>query len=283
VSMTTPPPFELFRPAVKPIPLLLDSPHSGTFYPEDFASSARLSLLRTAEDTHVERLFANAVHIGATLLVANYPRAYVDCNRRADDIDPLLLNEPWPNESHVSEKSKLGYGLIWRKLDSGVEVYDRRLSAAEIQSRIDRVYRPYWGALCSEADHLHQKFGVLYHLNCHSMPARATHASHLPFGTPHADIVLGDRDGTSCDRALVELMASSFKAAGLSVKINDPYKGVEIVRAMGNAAHKKHSIQIEINRALYMDENTRETHRGFAELQQSIDKMLRTVAAYVLT
>jgi N-formylglutamate deformylase len=281
MKTTSPPPYELSRPAGRQIALLLDSPHSGTYYPDDFAACAPLSLLRTAEDTYVEQLFASAVEAGATLLAANYPRAYIDCNRRSDDIDVTMLSDPWPTETSPSEKAKLGYGLIWKKLDSGESIYDRHLSVKELRSRIDRVYEPYWATLIREANDIHQKYGVLYHLNCHSMPAKATCASHLARGTPHADIVLGDRNGSTCDAEFVELTAEGFRRAGLSVKVNDPYKGVEIVRALGRPAHNRHSLQVEVNRTLYMDENTRQKKSDFIHLQLTISGVLRSLATFV--
>ncbi|MGL4230103.1 MAG: N-formylglutamate amidohydrolase [Casimicrobium sp.] len=281
MSTTAPPAYELHTPLGRPIPLLLDSPHSGTFYPEDFRANVPLALLRTAEDTHVDKLVASAVDVGAILLAANYPRAYIDCNRSAYDIDLAMLDQPWTLEAKPSDKARLGYGLIWRKLDSGEDIYDRKLSVAEVRSRIDRVHAPYWGALRKEAAYLRQKFGVLYHLNCHSMPARATYASHLARGTPHADIVLGDRDGSTCDPTFVELIAASFRKFGLTVKINDPYKGVEIVREIGHPQSNTHSVQVEVNRSLYMDEYTRERNEGFFQLQRAISEVLRSIAAFV--
>jgi N-formylglutamate deformylase len=278
-----PPPFVLRRPERAPIPLLLDSPHSGTFYPEDFRASAPLAALRTAEDTHVEALFADAVQLGATLLCAHYPRAYIDCNRRIDDIDESLLDAAWPTTISPSDKTKLGYGLVWRRLDDGSDIYSRKLGVHEIQARIDRVYTPYWNALVHEADQLHRRFGVLYHLNCHSMPSHATCASHLPRGTPHADIVLGDRDGSTCDPAFVDALAKAFRAQGFSVKINDPYKGVEIVRALGRPRERQHSVQIELNRALYMNETTRERSGEFEALRALLDRALTRVISEVFS
>jgi N-formylglutamate deformylase len=202
--------YSLHLPSVEAIPLLLDSPHSGTHYPEDFAVSANRDTLRTAEDTHVEALFSHAPSIGATLLCARYPRTYIDCNRRVDDIDESMLDGTWPGKVNASEKTKLGYGLVWRLLDDGEDIYSRKLSIGELQHRIACAYAPYWAALRNEAARLHERFNVLYHLNCHSMPSVATCASSLPRGTPHADVVIGDRDGTTSEPVFVDLLASAF-------------------------------------------------------------------------
>jgi N-formylglutamate deformylase len=276
-----PPPFTLLRPAKNAIPLLLDSPHSGTFYPDDFAAVAPLDALRTAEDTHVDSLFADAVDLGATMLCAHYPRAYIDCNRSERDIDTSMLSDKWHGAIQASEKTKLGYGLIWRKLDDGRDIYSRQLTAAEVQRRIEDIYRPYWRALIDEAQRLHREFGVLYHFNCHSMPARATHASHLPRGTPHADIVLGDRCGSTCAPWVTDALDAAFRAQGLQVKRNDPYQGVEIVRALGRPREHFHSIQIEINRGLYMDEATRERNASFMQIAELIRRVLQQFIANI--
>ncbi len=272
-----PSPFTLLRPTQSALPLLIDSPHSGTFYPGDFAAKATLTNLRTAEDTHVDTLFASAVDLGATLLCANYPRAYIDCNRGERDIDISIISDTWNSVVEASEKTKLGYGLIWRKLDDGSDIYSRRLTAEEVQRRIDQVYRPYWRALTDEVKRLRQEFGLLIHFNCHSMPSRATRASALPHGTPHADVVLGDRGGSTCAPWVIDALATAFQAHGLQVKRNDPYQGVEIVRAIGRPLERCHSVQIEINRALYMDEGTRERGPSYRQVEQLIHRVLQQV------
>lgn len=277
----TVPPYTLYTPARNAIPLLLDSPHSGTYYPTDFAAALPVAALRTAEDTHVDALFSGAMELGATLLCATYPRAYIDCNRRIDDIDSELLAEVWHEAIHASDKTALGYGLVWRKLDDGSDIYDRKLRAAEVKSRIEQVYTPYWKTLEREATGLRDRFGALYHMNCHSMPARATHASHLPLGTPHADIVLGDRDGTTCSAPVMDALARAFRTEGFTVKLNDPYKGVEIVRRIGNPKRNRHSVQVEINRALYMDEMSRARTASFDRVKSGIENALRSFVSFI--
>jgi N-formylglutamate deformylase len=269
-------------PVTAATPLLLDSPHSGCFYPEDFGAAAPLANLRTAEDTDVDALLANAPNYGVTLVCANYPRAYIDCNRSVDDIDEALLDALWPTPVGASEKTKLGFGLVWRRLDDGSNIYARRLSIAEVTRRIDHVYRPYWRALEREAAHLHKRFGMLFHVNCHSMPSTATHASHLRRGTSHADIVIGDRDGSTSEPEFVELLANAFREQGYRVTRNDPYKGVEIVRMLGQPEFRKHSVQLEINRALYMNEATRDRSNDWARVKQDIDDVLSQVAAFTV-
>jgi N-formylglutamate deformylase len=263
------------------IPLVLDSPHSGTHYPPDFRAAQPIASLRTAEDTHVDLLFSQAPKMGASLICAEFPRSYVDCNRLTTDIDERLLATAWPDRVSASEKTHLGYGLIWRRLDDGSAIYNRLLSVAEVEARIARCYLPYWRALREEVSLMRTHFGQVYHLNCHSMPHSATHASHLPIGTVHADIVLGDRDGTTADPEFMACIETAFQQTGLRVKRNDPYKGVALIQAFGTPAAHSHSVQIEINRALYMDECTREPNADFRATQNAIDNMLSQIAAWI--
>ena len=271
-------PVRIEIPSAHSIPLVLDSPHSGTRYPSDFRATKPISALQTAEDTHVDALFSTAPSLGATFICAEFPRCYIDCNRRVDDIDPSLLASKWPEAIHPSEQTRLGYGLAWRLLDDGSEIYDRKLSVDELKARIENCYVPYWASLTHSIDSLYEKFGVVYHLNCHSMPARATHASHLPLGTPHADIVLGNRDGTTCDESLISCIEHVLRGEGLKVARNDPYKGVALVQAFGNPARGRQSVQIEINRSLYMNEITRETTASFSQVKSVVNRMLLAVA-----
>jgi N-formylglutamate deformylase len=267
--------------AASAIPLVLDSPHSGTAYPEDFRAMQPVAALRTAEDTHVDALFSHAPKVGATLISAAFPRCYVDCNRTVGDIDASMLSAAWPHAVNVSEKTRLGYGLIWRRLDDGSMIYDRQLSVEEVQARIEHCYAPYWKALRDEVELMREAFGVAYHLNCHSMPSHATHASHLALGTAHADVVLGDRDGSTAEPAFVDCIEHAFRRAGLRVVRNDPYKGVALVEAFGTPSSHSHSVQIEINRSLYMNESTRAPNDNFAATQQAVGVMLQDVARWI--
>jgi N-formylglutamate deformylase len=274
-------PIRVVPPTCAPLPLVLDSPHSGTRYPSDFGAALPVDLLRSAEDTHVDLLYSSAPSSGATLISARFPRCYIDCNRSPDDIDASMLQSPWPHAIASSKKTALGYGLIWRRLDDGTPIYARALTVTEVVARIENYYQPYWRALTDAINAAHSASGYVYHLNCHSMPAVATHASHLKLGTPHADIVLGDRDGSTCDPDFVALIESLFANAGLKVKRNDPYKGVELVRMHGAPSKRRHSLQIEINRALYMNEKSREITAQFASLKLTINAVIETIASYV--
>jgi N-formylglutamate deformylase len=276
--MTTP--FDIIRPTGAEIPLVLDSPHSGTDYPDDFRPAVSRELLRQAEDSFVDELYAAGPSLGATLIAARFPRSYIDPNRSLLDIDTSLLDAPWPGPAAASRKTELGIGLIWRVLDTGEPIYARRLSVAEVRERIVRYHQPYQRAVRDAIDRVHGHFGAVFHLNLHSMPAVSSSISEEGPGKSRADFVLGDRDGTTCEPEFTRLVAESLRAMGYNVKINDPYKGVELVRAFSEPKAQRHSLQIEVNRRIYMDERTREKTAGFARLQADLGRMLAAVAAH---
>ncbi|PXW96918.1 N-formylglutamate deformylase [Sphaerotilus hippei] len=254
--------------------LVLDSPHSGTDYPADFGFACDFTRLRQAEDTHVEKLYAGAPARGCHWIEAHFPRSYLDANRNADEIDPELLEAPWPGPLAGGSKVRLGKGLIWRMTDDGLPIYRRRLSVAEVQARIERCWAPYHAAVARAVEQAQARHGYCIHLNCHSMPAVAsTFATEFP-GLEHADIVLGNRDHSTCSPALIERLRQHFEQRGYSVSVNHPYKGVELVRRHGDPARHRHSVQVELNRRLYMDERTLQPHDGFERLQRDLDTMI---------
>lgn len=279
--MTAAPAFSRHEPTVSPIALVLDSPHSGEHYPADFDHLPPRTLVRMAEDTHVARLYRSAAGVGATLIEAHFPRAYIDANRGLADIDAALLADAWPGPVAPSRKTEQGIGLIWRVARGGTPMYARKLTASEVQQRIERWYLPYHAALQAELDARHARFGAVWHINCHSMPARGDVFADDP-GRERADFVLGDRDGTTSEPAFTALVADAIRSRGYSVAINDPYKGVELVRKHGRPAEGRHSLQIEIKRTLYMDEATLVPNVGYAKLEADLALLLRTLRDYVI-
>ncbi len=261
-----------------PSPLVLDSPHSGTHYPPDFLFSCDHTVLRRAEDTHVEKLYDFAPELGAHWIEAHFPRSYIDTNRNTSEIDVNLLDALWPElvetDPEVMAKVRLGKGLIWRSTDDGVAIYDRKLSVAEVQGRIARCWRPYHAAVAQAIEVAHSKHGYSIHINCHSMPAIAsTFATDFP-GEEHADFVVGDRDATAASPVLSKHVGEHLTSLGYSVSYNHPYKGVELLRRYGNPAQNRHSIQLEINRKLYMNEETLELNDGYGPLKASPRSLL---------
>jgi N-formylglutamate deformylase len=264
--------------------VVLDSPHSGTHYPPDFNPACDLATLRRAEDTHVEKIYAFAAGLGVAWIEAHFPRIYLDANRDTTELDTALLDAPWPDalstDPAVLSKVRLGKGLVWKLTDEGEPIYDRQLSVAEVRARIDRCWRPYHAAVQGAIEAAHARHGYSIHINCHSMPAVAGRfATEFP-GLVHADFVVGDRDGTTASPALSARICEQLRGCGYSVSYNHPYKGVELVRRYSHPAQHRHSIQLEINRKLYMDERTLAPHpEGMARLQADLKALVQTLLA----
>ena len=272
--------FTLTEPRRGHVPLVLDSPHSGNEYPEDFRFSLPKEALRQAEDSYVDELYAAGPDVGATLIAARFPRSYIDPNRSVLDIDASLLEAPWPGPAVPSPKTARGIGLIWRVLDTGEPIYARKLTVDEVKQRIVRYHQPYQRAVKDALDRAYEHFGAVWHLNLHSMPAVSSAVSEEGPGKSRADFVLGDRDGSTCEPEFTALVREKLRAMGYEVKVNDPYKGVELVRAFSDPKAGRHSLQIEVNRRLYMDERTRERNAGFRPLAANLTQLLEAVAAY---
>jgi len=281
--MQEPSPLVVHGPAQAAHPLVFDSPHSGCWLPPDFGSALDEAALRSGEDCYVDQLYLPATQRGVPLLAAQWSRVYLDLNRHADDVDPELLDQPWPSAGPISRAAALGKALVWRALDDGRPVYARRLGLAELQDRIERCHQPYHHQLRALLDAAHARFGTVVHINCHSMNAVAGANGVGGAGTARPDFVLGDRDGTTCEPALTHFVRSTLAAMGYEVKVNDPFKGAALVQAYSDPAEGRHSLQIEINKRLYMDERTRQRHAGFAALQQNllrlVDALLGRAAA----
>ncbi|MCG6954419.1 MAG: N-formylglutamate amidohydrolase [Gemmatimonadetes bacterium] len=271
-------PFELHQPHPRTVPVLFDSPHSGRHYPPDFGSSAALSDLRRAEDAYVDQLLLDAVPLGVTLLLATCPRCYLDLNREADDIDLGMIEGSWPGAVSPTEKSKRGLGLIRRLVVPGVPVYDRRLSVEEVQRRIEAVHVPYHAALWDLRTQLLEHHDTLWHVNWHSMKSVGNAMTPDGAGAARPDFVLGDLHGRSADPAVTRFAVEILEGMGYSVAVNDPYAGGKIVREMGDPRGRVHSIQIEMNRALYLDEARVEKTQGFERLKVDLTTFSSTFA-----
>jgi len=278
----TVPPLALHGPPQAATPLLLDSPHSGRDFPADFDAIVSEFDLREGEDCYVDELYLPATELGVPLLAARFARTYLDPNRHRGDIDlDLIEGGHWPYEHVPSGKSRIGKALIWRTLDDGRAIYGRRLRVDEVVARIERCHAPYHARLRALLDETHRRFGVVYHLNCHSMPAVGGKMGEGGEGRPRADFVLGDRDGTACDPAFTAFVRETLAAMGYEVAVNDPYKGVELVRAYADPAARRHSLQVEINKKLYMDEATRARHGGFGPLQANLTRLVEAINDYI--
>ena len=259
------------------LPLVFDSPHSGSVYPDDFGFVCPLTVLRRAEDAYVDELFAAAPEHGATLIAAAFPRSYLDVNRAASDLDPHLLSTAWPRHLPLMPTTRVG--LVRRYAQPGVPIYDRKLHPVEVLGRLERCHAPYHRVLDEACDRLHREFGAVWHINCHSMPSTGNHArGHKG---EHGDFVLGDRDGTTCAPESTEFVAATLRGLGYEVHVNDGYKGVEIVRRQGRPAERRHSLQIEVDRSLYMDQRTLEKLAHFDRLRDDLAALAAALRGFV--
>lgn len=268
------------RPPGEPV-LLYDSPHSGRHYPADFESKCSRLELRRGEDAYVDELLAGTPALGAVLLTNNYPRCYIDVNRADTDIDPELLAEPWPASLpplSPTEKSRRGLGLIRRYVVPGVEVQRRPLSVAEVSARIGGIYRPYHETLNQLIGELRAARGVVWHVNWHSMKFAGNAMTPDGAGARRPDFVVSDVRGASASPDVTGLAVNTLRDLGFTVAVNDPYTGGAIVQRTGVPALGVHSIQIEINRALYLDEAAVEKTPAFAGLATHLETFTRRLA-----
>ncbi|KAJ1422344.1 hypothetical protein B484DRAFT_452424, partial [Ochromonadaceae sp. CCMP2298] len=262
------------------LPLVLDSPHSGVFFPNGFKPAAPYSAWMSSVDLHVEKLFGSASMQGASLLSAHFGRCLIDCNRDPDDIDSELLKEPWPTPLNPGEKTKLGLGLLRRFALPGVEMHAGLLSVETVQSWLHSYYFPYHRTLKEILDEKVAKFGCVWHLNCHSMKSVAN-AMTKDKGKARPDFVLGDRDGTACDPAFTLFIASFLTSRGYTVYVNKPYKGAALVKNYADPINGRHSLLIEVNRRLYLDETRFEFNDRHPQLQKDLDELVAALAQKV--
>ncbi|MBL6945828.1 MAG: N-formylglutamate amidohydrolase [Rhodospirillales bacterium] len=268
------------EPETKAAPVIFDSPHSGTDYPEDFQYSASETILRMGEDTYIEELYAAAPELGASFLQAHFPRSYIDPNRTILDIDQELLEDTWPGDVTPSIKTESGIGLIWRVARPGYPIYNRRLTVAEVQGRIDKYHRPYQDALMTAIAKTKEQFGAVWHINCHSMPGVSDERSPEGPGIERAEFCLGDRDGTTCSPEFTNFVAEQLRDMGYNAVLNNPFKGVEIVRMVGAPDEGRHSLQIEINRKLILNDETKEKVADFETLRANLTKLIGAIGEF---
>jgi N-formylglutamate amidohydrolase len=275
------PPIEIVRPGGAVRPLVLSSPHSGNVYPAAFVATSRLDplTLRRSEDAFVDELFAAGSGAGAVLLKARFPRAFVDPNREPYELDPGMFTENLPDYvNRTSPRVGAGLGTIARVVANGAEIYDGKLAFAEAEARIEQLYRPYHGALTALLDETAERFGGVWLIDCHSMPAIGGPTDRDP-GKRRVDFVLGDAHGSSCARWVVEWAEAHLRGLGYTTIRNDPFAGGFITRHYGRPAAKRHVLQIEINRRLYMDEERIERGAGFAALAAHLGEFVTAAAS----
>ena len=261
--------YVLKRPAQAAGPMIFASPHSGRDYPATFLGRAILDrqAIRSSEDAFVDQLFDMAPALGAPLLAARAPRAFIDLNRAADELDPAVIEgiARAPHNPRVSS----GLGVIPRVVAGGRPIYRGKLPLAEAQARIARFWHPYHQALAALIEETRSAQGSAVLIDCHSMPHEAIEAHTRP-GQPRPEVVLGDRYGVAAGREVMERVEAAFAATGLRVGRNTPFAGAYVAQAYGRPSRGVHVVQVEIDRALYMNETRVEPLPGFAAFRDLI-------------
>jgi len=264
---------DLQLPVARILPLVLASPHSGTEYPANFLAVSRLDpvSLRRSEDSFVDELFGAGPRLGAPLLSARFPRAYVDVNREAYELDPDMFVDALPKFVNAgSPRVRMGLGTIARIVASGEEIYAKKLCFAEAQRRIEQLYRPYHRALRGLVEETAALFGGYLLIDCHSMPSGGDSARERS----GADIVLGDCHGVSCGPQFVDAARRFLVERGFAVAINAPYAGGFTTGHYGRPSVQRHALQIEVNRALYMNERDYQRKDYFPRLVQDLAELV---------
>ncbi|RUW26350.1 N-formylglutamate amidohydrolase [Mesorhizobium sp. M4B.F.Ca.ET.215.01.1.1] len=265
------PPFEIRSGAEQRVPFLFNSPHSGRHYPERFLAMARLdrNAIRRSEDCYVDELFGGAVALGAPLLAANFPRAYLDVNREPWELDPRMFAEPVPSFCNIrSARVAGGLGTVPKLVGEGLDIYSGRLPLAEAVARIETVYKPYHETLKRLLTRTHARFGYAVLIDCHSMPA----SIRVGDNGVRPDFIIGDRFGISATAALTETAIALLTGMGYTVAHNKPYAGGFITEHYGRPARHLHALQIEVNRGLYMNERTFQKSAGFDALADDLTR-----------
>jgi N-formylglutamate amidohydrolase len=269
------PAFETIRPRRLLSPVVFNSPHSGRVYPERFLAMTRLDKLsiRQSEDAFVDELFARAPHLGAPLLRAHFPRAYLDVNREPWELDPTMFHEPLSERFNTtSPRVAAGLGTLARVVAENKPIYRDRLTLEDARMRIEGIYHPYHAALQKLLSEAIATFGVALLIDCHSMPRIARTGERAA-----PDIVLGDRYGTTCAPALIDLAETVFTSAGLRVARNRPYAGGFCTRSYGRPQHGVHALQIEISRHLYMNEATLNKLPQFDAVRAIVERLIHSL------
>ncbi len=269
----THPAFEVRLPDSQRAPFVFNSPHSGRHYPQRFLAMTRLDALsvRRSEDFFVDQLFEDANALGAPLLLAHFPRAYLDVNREPYELDPRMFSDrlpPFANRQSIRVAG--GLGTVPRVVSEGQHIYPRRITFEEARQRIDTIYKPYHTALRGLLANTHRRFGHAVLIDCHSMPASiSVGADGL-----RPDFVIGDRFGTSAGRDISEAAVEALRSMGYLVAANKPYAGGFITEHYGRPAKGLHAVQIEVNRGLYVNEATLQKKPGFGALREDLGRFM---------
>ena len=276
-----PPPFEIVEPAQWRAPIIFNSPHSGSAYPGEFLNVSRIDLptLRRSEDSFMDELIGGLGDRGFAVVRVHFPRSYVDVNREPYELDPRMFSGRLPSFANTrSMRVAGGLGTIPRVVGDGQEIYRERLAVDDALARIETLYKPYHRALRRLINRVHQSFGTVVVVDCHSMPSIGVSRDE----PRRPDLVIGDRYGTSCSPLLPDCVEGTMSRLGYSVGRNKPYAGGFITEHYGNPASGLHAIQLELNRAIYMDERRREKGARFAQVAADFIRLADALATMPL-
>jgi len=279
-SNLAPPPFILDEPVGDRAAVVYASPHSGQYYPPEFVSAANIDLyqLRQTEDGHVDALYAAAPRFGAPLVKACYGRSYLDPNREPYELDPQMFRDPLPNHVNTTSLRVIGgLGTIPRIAANGAQIYREKMGFREADQRVRTLYHPYHQALRHQIQHAKRAHRFCIVVDCHSMPSVGGPLDRDE-GTRRPDVVLGDRFSTTCSPKLTELARNVLEKEGFSVGFNAPYAGGFTTYNYGRPNKGVHALQIELNRATYMDENTYERHKCFDEIAHRLSILIEALS-----
>jgi N-formylglutamate amidohydrolase len=274
--------FLRYEPEGSPAPLLVDVSRSGREYPAEYRSPLPFTTVHDNVSMYVDELWAGAPAAGGTLLYCSFPNTWVDVNRSESDMDPAVVDGPWPKELKPTARTLEGLGLIKTKSRYGEAFQERKLTVSEIEGRLDRWYRPYHAELKRLVDALHGRFGVLRQISCHCMSAVGA-PTHPDAGKPRADFCVSDLKGKTASRDAMALVTDTLKSYGYSVSVNEPYVGNELIGRHGDPARAVDSIQVEVNKKLFMDTATFRKTPGFDRLKADLDRLLAVVVKDTLT
>ena len=276
------PPFEIRRPERLTTPFVFASPHSGRLYPDDMMAATTLdpASIRRSEDAFVDALAAGAPRFGVPLISATFARAYIDVNREPYELDQAMFEDELPDFARArTARVAAGLGSIARVVAEGQEIYARKLTFGEASARIEAVHRPYHAALATLLTEAKAAFGVAILVDWHSMPSAAARVDG-PRGRRTCDFVLGDRFGSACAAPVAALVERELEAMGYAVNRNAPYAGGYTTEFYGRPAEGAHALQIEMNRALYLDERTLKRHGGFERLGRDLEVLFEALSRF---
>ena len=262
----------IYKQSSGSVPIVYDSPHSGIIHPPDFKTTATKPQLKTARDAFVDELILESSNLGVAVLLADFPRTYIDPNRSTAEIDTSMVQGKWAREVQITRKLDVGMGLIRKFILPNVPMYPEKLSVAEVENRIKKYWSPYHRALKMLLDEKVAEFDAVFYIDWHSMKSKGNQMN-IDSGRERPDFVVSDQDGKTSSRKFRDVIVKNLKSQGYEVAVNYPYKGAELIKRHGVPTENRHAVQIEINRRLYMDESSFLKNNSFSVLKDNILKL----------